>query len=198
LTLYPQETEDTVVKPEEWVDVYGDYLYRFAFARLRVASAAEEAVQETFLSGLRNLERFDGRGPQLAWLVTILKRKVVDAIRLRHKRGHIESYDPHVIDGEFYDLGMRLVGGSIQAEEFQFDVDESEIWQAVRECLEALTQPQADVFVLSVMEQLSTELICQELGISQELVWVRLHRARLALAKCVSRKMNWARGSSNE
>jgi len=195
LTLYPQETEDTIVGPEQWVDVYGDYLYRYAFARLRVASAAEEAVQETFLAGLRNLERFDARGPQLAWLVTILKRKVLDVLRLRNRRGKFEAYDPHEIDNSYIDLGKRLSGGSTQAEELQFDLEASEIWQAVRDCLAALTQSQADVFVLSVMEQLSTESICQELGISQEVVWVRLHRARLALAKCVSRKLDWARGS---
>ena len=34
--------------PSEWVDRYGDYLFRYAMLRLRDRSAAEDLVQETF------------------------------------------------------------------------------------------------------------------------------------------------------
>ncbi len=67
-------------------------------------------------------------------------------------------------------------------------VEAGEIWQIVRDCLAALPAAQADTFVLSVMEQMEPEQICQELGITLKNLWVRLHRARLGLAKCVSAK----------
>ena len=40
--------------------------------------------------------------------------------------------------------------------------------------------------VENVMEGMDTQEICRELGISSSNLWVRLHRARLGLAKCVA------------
>ena len=39
--------------PERWVDEHGDYLFRYARARLRDTAAAEDVVQETFLAALK-------------------------------------------------------------------------------------------------------------------------------------------------
>ena len=51
-----------------------------------------------------------------------------------------------------------------------------------------LPSNQADVFMLSVMEEMDSEEICQELSITPSNLWVRMHRARLGLAKCVGAK----------
>ncbi|MDG1897539.1 MAG: sigma factor-like helix-turn-helix DNA-binding protein [Fuerstiella sp.] len=51
---------------------------------------------------------------------------------------------------------------------------------------------QADVFMLSVMEEMDSDQICSELDISPSNLWVRLHKARLALAKCVGAR--WFQG----
>ncbi len=69
------------VDPEQWVDLYGDYLFRYALMRLRDHEAARDAVQETFLAGIKSLDRFDGRVAFKFWLRGILKFKIVDAIR---------------------------------------------------------------------------------------------------------------------
>src|SRR5438128_488751 len=45
-----------------WLDQHGDYLFRYAQFRLRDSSAAEDAVQETFLAALKAYERFQGSG----------------------------------------------------------------------------------------------------------------------------------------
>ena len=39
--------------------------------------------------------------------------------------------------------------------------------------------------MLSVMEEMSSDEICQELEITLSNLWDRLHRARLTLAQCV-------------
>jgi len=36
--------------PERWVDLHGDYLFKYALIRLRDAAKAEDAVQETFFN----------------------------------------------------------------------------------------------------------------------------------------------------
>ena len=55
----------------------------------------------------------------------------------------------------------------------------------MQHCLSHLPPGQADVFVLSVMEEMDSDEICRELEITSANLWTRLHRARLGLAKCV-------------
>jgi len=44
------------VDPSEWVDRYGDYLFRYAMLRVRDRSSAEDLVQETFLAALKRIQ----------------------------------------------------------------------------------------------------------------------------------------------
>src|SRR6266487_3292672 len=64
-----------------WVDQHGDYLYKSALFRVRDGSAAEDAVQETFLAALKAYHGFEGRGSERTWLVGILNHKVTDHFR---------------------------------------------------------------------------------------------------------------------
>ena len=175
------------IDPSVWVDQYGDYLFRYAFSRLRDANAAEEVVQETFLAGIRFQHQFTGQGSERGWLLGILKRKIVDYVRKRTRHDRTSSYqdenDPilELFDGT----------GNRRRDELPWSrtpdrvVESKELWDVVHKCLKHVPAGQADVFVLSVMEDLDTEEICKELGITPNNLWVRLHRARLMLAKCV-------------
>ena len=173
--------------PEGWVDSYGDYLFRYAWSRLRDTNAAEEVVQETFLSGVRFRDQFQGAGSERGWLLGILKRKIVDHVRRRQR------YDR---DGASWedepDPSVMLFDrhGNWRNEVFRpgQQIETAELWDIVQECLQHLPQGQADVFTLSVMEELDTDEICNQLQITPSNLWVRLHRARLGLAKCVGSK----------
>lgn len=174
--------------PEFWVDEYGDYLYRYAFSRLRDTNAAEEVVQETFLSGIRFQQKFTGAGTERAWLLGILKRKIVDHVRRRSR------YDRDGVSDDSSDPSAALFNHQGNWRDGSFpalpddQVASLELWDVVKDCLKNIPTGQADVFVLSVMEEMGADEICKELGISQSNLWVRLHRARLALAKCVGSK----------
>src|SRR5213593_1990717 len=76
-TKVTEKTPDAGV----WVDEHGDYLYKYALFRLRDASAAEDAVQETFLAAIKAYAKFEGRGSERTWLVGILKHKITDHFR---------------------------------------------------------------------------------------------------------------------
>lgn len=178
---------EKAIDPELWVDSYGDYLYRYAFSRLRDANAVEEVVQETFLAGIRYRDQFSGRGSERAWLLGILKRKIVDHIRLRAKFDRAASYeDEHDPSNQLFDEKGNwrhdAVTWSPRADQ---DVTSHELWEVVRNCLDHIPPGQADVFVLSVMEEMDTDEICREMDITPASFWTRMHRARLALSKCV-------------
>ena len=179
---------ESALDPEEWVDAYGDLFFSYAKSRLRDAGAAEELVQETFLAGIRSLNQYSGRGKQQAWLMGILRRKIVDHIRWRSKRRHHNLGDDDDPTAVLFDENGRWRDGVLPEITPDQEIETGELWEVVRDCLQYLPQGQADVFVLSAMEGMKTEEICKELDISTTNLWVRLHRARLVLAKCVGSK----------
>ncbi len=98
---FPEESPD----PGRWLDDHGDYLFKYAVFRLRDNTAAEDAVQETFLAALKAYKEFQGRASERTWLVGILKHKIIN---LRH--GMSEYY---VDDAEFIvkiPRGLKEVG----------------------------------------------------------------------------------------
>jgi len=192
----PQLTSDSnlsdvpAVDPSVWVDDYGDFLYRYAYSRLRDSNAAEEVVQETFLAGVRYAGQFSGRGSEQGWLTGILKRKIIDFVRKRNRDNRAAAYeDEHDPSAQMFDAMGNWKSNAIQFSPAPDQRQQSqELQQVVQDCLRTLPKGQADVFVLSVMEEMDSEDICSELEISPSNFWVRMHRARLGLAKCVGSK----------
>ena len=181
------------VNPDLWVDEYGDYLFRYAMSRLRDENAAEEVVQETFLAGVRFQDRYTGQGAERAWLLGILKRKIVDHVRRRTRYDRDGSYEGSNDPSEkMFDQNGNWKTGAFPTLTPDMEVESKEVWGVVEGCLEHLPQGQQDVFVLSVMEEMSSEEICKELEITPSNLWVRLHRARLGLAQCVGSR--WLHG----
>ena len=81
-TVDPSKPDITdSLDPSTWLELYGDYLYRYAVMRVNNPSVAEDLVQETFLAGIRSLKNFGGRSTLKTWLTGILKFKVMDYYR---------------------------------------------------------------------------------------------------------------------
>lgn len=194
--------KEQVVGPERWVDSYGDDLFRFAYKRVRDSQVAEELVQETFLAALRTPHKYSGSGSEIGWLKRIMHFKIIDNIRVRART---DGPDPQSEDAraqaqllelqgrwktdQWPPIHSRTVSGEHQAE-FH------ELWQIVQRCLTRIPPAQADVFVLSAIDELESSTICELLGITARCLWVRLHRARLELAKCVGSQ--WFTGDELE
>lgn len=170
------------------MDEHGDYLFRYALSRLRDRDAAEEAVQETFVTALASYERFEGRSSFRSWLGGILRHKILDHFRARAARedGHAaENLDDlflsngHAKDAPLPWRDMDPAG----------HVSRGEFWVQFEKCLGKLRQRAADVFVLHELEGLDRVEICKALGISSTNYWVLMHRARLGLRTCL--EANW-------
>lgn len=196
LSTYQRNLQTSAIDPEQWVDEYGDYLYRYAMSRLRDPSAAEEVVQDTFLAGIRKQDQFAGTGSQRGWLMGILKRKIIDFVRARSRREQRFGEDELDPTALLFDENGRWKAGVLPQIAPDTQVESRELWGVVRECLKHLPAGQADVFVLSVMEEMESDEICKELEITSSNLWVRLHRARLGLAKCVGAK--WFDGENSQ
>ena len=192
----PSESHETPSDVTTWVTEYADDLFRYALLQLRDRHAAEEVVQETFLGALKGRDSFTGRGSARSWLYSILRHKIVDFIRTRAKyAAEHGSPESHSSPNVSFDENGRWRAEAIDWRLPDQSIEERELWATLHECLSRLPTGQADAFVLRVMQGMESEEICGQLNISHSNLWVRLHRARLALAKCMG--VNWF-GDSEE
>ena len=182
-----------IVPPEEWLDRYGDYLYRFALLRLRNKASAEDAVQDTLLAGIKGFDRFDGRVDVKFWLRGILHNKIVDLIRASVKQNKISDREREEMEQPSSFLFKRAGIPSRRPDEWGFDpskaFERDEFWQVFRGCVGKLKDKQQQAFVLKEMDNMSSEEVCKLLDVSPNNLWVLIHRARKQLKLCL--KKNW-------
>ena len=168
------------------------YLLRYASLQLRDAAAAEDAVQEALLAALAGKSGFAGRANLRTWLTGILKHKIVDAIR-RHSRERPQSEVTAEGEDRDFDALFDQRGHWQDApdawEQPEQALSQRQFLAALEECLRALPERTARVFLMREHLGLDTPEICKELGITSTHCWVMLHRARMALRQCL--EMNW-------
>jgi RNA polymerase sigma-70 factor (ECF subfamily) len=186
----PEEDPQVKYETHLWVEKYGDYLYRFALMRLRDPQVAEDAVQETFLAALKNLHQFDGRVDVKYWLRGILRNKTVDHVRKSVRRKELQDEQIQEVVGE---LLFKTSGvPSAKPKPWAFDPDEAfaqeEFWEAFRGCLDGLSEQMRTAFYMKMVEERETSEICKELDITDNYLWVTLHRARALLKTCLESK----------
>ena len=182
-------TETNKLDPGSWVQKYGDIFYQFAIRRLNDAQAAEDVVQETFLAAIKSSVSFRGDSLESTWLSSILRKKTVDVIRKRERRRKVQPISAGAEVNDFSeDQCLEVIGASFSTSPSKA-MNDAEFMNLVQTSLAGLPKNQADVFVLRELEQLEPEAICELLEISRKNLWVRLYRARVALAKCISEKL---------
>jgi RNA polymerase sigma-70 factor (TIGR02943 family) len=179
--------------PERWVDEHGDVLYRYALVRVRKPEIAQDLVQETLLAAMRSYEKFAGQSSVRSWLCGILKHKLGDYFR---KLGRETSFTDLEFLADEYSEKFVPEGYWVHMngpKEWKPEVDEvmhrDEFWKVMRECLGRLPDRVATVFMMREMDEIESKEICATLSISENNLWVMLHRARMALRECL--EMNW-------
>ena len=177
--------------PEAWVDLYGNYMYRYALARLADPEAAQEMVQEALVAAIYAFDRFEGKSSVKTWLIAILKRKIVDHFRRTKNRqfvGSIETQD-YGTDQMFDDTGHWVVKPAPWTVNPAVAYEQQEFINILYQCISKLPERLAEIFMLREFEEMSTEQICRQLDISESNSWVMLYRARLQLRSCL--EQNW-------
>ena len=187
--------------PERWVEEHGDYLFKFALARLRDTTRAEDMVQETFLAALKGEKSFAGRSAEKSWLVGILKHKIIDHFRKAGRETsftdlefyHDEESERFIPDGRRQGGWIHETGRNLGPMEWSADpgagLDSADFWKTFRDCSGKLPRNIATVFTMREVDGVESKEICQVLNISESNLWVMLHRARMALRRCL--ETNW-------
>ncbi|MDO6760884.1 sigma-70 family RNA polymerase sigma factor [Tamlana sp. 2_MG-2023] len=180
---------DHQINPDKWIDSYSDYLFNYTIARVSDREMAQDLVQDTFLAALKSMKNFKGEASERTWLISILKRKIIDHYRkINSNKGKAEvriNYRDSESEGDW--LEERVADPFDKTAEDS--LENSELGDAIHNCLSKLPKKQAEVFKMKTILNYETETICNELNITASNLWVIIHRARTAMADCL--KENW-------
>lgn len=181
--------------PERWVDEHGDYLYHYALSRLRDPGRAEDFVQEALLAALRSADRYQGRSCERTWLTGILKNKLLDHFRKAGRETNfsdLEFYgdeEEKTFENRAFPDHWNNACAPAEWDDAGAALDREEFWRVFHRCSSKLPERVARVFLLREVDDIPSEEICATLNISPNNLWVMLHRARLALRRCL--ELNW-------
>lgn len=177
---------------EALIQRYHGPLIRLAMAYVRDHGVAEDVVQETWLTCLRSLDKFEGRSSLKTWIFGIL----INVARSRRRKesrllpftslfrgddsdSQRPTVDPHRFGGD----GMWIAPPDSWSNVPLSNLLQAETLERVKIAIEGLPLKQREVIVLRDVAGLEAVEVCQLLSISAENQRVRLHRGRAAVRK---------------
>lgn len=161
---------------DECIRRYTPMVYQLALKLLGDEAEAEDVAQETFLNAFRAIDSFEWRSELSTWLYRIAYNAAMGRLRKREAQ--------HVSVEE---LALRTDGQAVPRQLLDWcclperDFETAEARRKLEAAIAALPETLKPVFVLRVLEDLSTREVAETLGISESNVKVRLRRARLFL-----------------
>jgi len=160
-----------------WFDAFSDPVYGFIFYRVgRDADLAGDVAQETFVTALETIHRFDpDRGEMFPWLTHIARNCIRKALRRRGKDGALPDFWK-TVDRQLFGV-MTKLDSNILPEEL---LERKETVEHVRMALTNLPCRYQAALRNRYYEELSLHEIAALEGINEGAAKVLLHRARQA------------------
>ena len=157
---------------------HGGRMLAVARRLVRDEEDARDAVQEAFVSAFRSLDRFEGGSRLATWLHRIVVNCCLMRLRSRQRRPEepIEDLLP-----KFLEDGHQAPASVAWSEPVDEPIHRKEICGLVRESIDRLPESYRTVLILRDIEELSTADAAAMLGVTENALKIRLHRARQAL-----------------
>ncbi len=170
-----------------WVDDYADILFNYANVRLNDQDLAKDLVQDTFVSALKGIDRFQGKSTVKTWLFSILKRKIIDHWRKQESR---KTKPMSFFTSEGMMRGGFLEGFQPQGRlsEIDTEIENTELREAIAGCINLLPAKWKGIVLDKMVEGKESEEVCKEHDITPSNLWVIMHRAKLQLRDCLEKK----------
>ncbi len=158
---------------------YERRVYVAVLALLGSESEAEDAAQEVMIKAFRNLTSFRSESRFSTWLTSIALNEARSRLR-KAKRAQLESLDERPVDSEGdFTPAMLTDWREIPSEA----LERAELRATLKSAVEELPPIYREVFTLRDLEELNVEETARTLGVTANVVKVRLHRARILLQK---------------
>lgn len=185
-----EPTKKNILYPNNWVQLHADYLFNYTISRINNHDLAKDLVQETFFAGLKAKDNFKGLASERTWLISILKRKIIDYYRkINSTKGKAEVKMNFYADGEREGEWIEERVPTNWDTDAEKSIENEELNDALNKCIDNLPEKYASVFKMKTLQHFETEEICKELDITASNLWVIIHRARTQLRRCM--EDNW-------
>ncbi|MFK5958887.1 MAG: sigma-70 family RNA polymerase sigma factor [Lutibacter sp.] len=179
-----------ILNPNKWIKLHADYLYNYTISRINNQDLSKDIVQDTFFAALKAKDNFQGKASERTWLISILKRKIIDHYRkINSAKGKTEVKMNFYSDGDREGEWIEECVPNSWKTEVEKNIENTELSEAIEKCIDDLPEKYAMVFRMKTIQQFETEEICKELEITSSNLWVIIHRARTQLRKCLEE--NW-------
>jgi RNA polymerase sigma-70 factor (ECF subfamily) len=167
----------------ELVKMYEKTVYNFAFKVCRNKDRAENTMQETFLSMVKNLNQFKGDSKLSTWLYTIISNHCLMSARSagKHQLASIDDEDAAFNEKDFADWHVSPAQIT----------ENNELKALLDSAISKLHPDYRVVFLLRDVEGLSTEETAKITRLSVPAVKSRLHRARAFLRNELNEKLKY-------
>jgi len=165
---------------EELVRRHSQLIYRALIAILGDPTDAQDVLQDTLLSAFKHIGGFQGRSKFSTWLVSIARNAALQ--RLRDRR-NTESLDENNFDEDREFRPRQIAAWQDNPEQSH---SKSEIRRLVERGLLQLPAKYRVIVMLRDIDQLSTDDVARQLGLSVPAVKTRLLRGRLMLREWLS------------
>ncbi|MEE9355922.1 MAG: RNA polymerase sigma factor [Methylococcaceae bacterium] len=151
---------------------YNQRLYRIARSIVRDEHEAMDVIQDTYIKAYDQLHKFRGPEGFVHWLSRITTNEAL--MRLR-KRSRIK----YILDDPMY------TPPEIESYEQQplSKVADQQLHKLLEEAIDTLPMDSRSVFVMRTIQKLSTRETALSLGLTEQAVKTRLHRAKRIIRK---------------
>lgn len=162
----------------DWAEMvsHRDALVRFAQRRLLDPVLAEDVVHDVFEAVMSGRAAFAGRSALRSWLTAILKHKIVDLVR---QRAPLHSLDHGAGDDDESDACSDIECPQPRPDEV---AEQRERLAQTLSRIASLPAGLRDAVQLRLLQDRDTDEVCAALAISEDNLFVRLHRARRQLS----------------
>jgi len=163
----------------ELIRPYERMVYLTVFSIVRNQTDAEDSAQDAMVNAYRHLGKFRGDAKFSTWLTTIAVNEGRQKLR-RAKRTKEDSLD-EPIEGEEQELTPAPL---TDWREIPLEaLERKELRETLRNAVAALPDIYRQIFTLRDLDELNVAETAAALGINENMVKVRLHRARMMLQK---------------
>jgi RNA polymerase sigma-70 factor, ECF subfamily len=165
---------------EALVRRHAQLIYRVLAAILGNPDDAQDAMQDAFFSAFKHIDGFQGRSKFSTWLVSIARNAGLQRLRHRKRDESLDEGGPED-DQDFRPRQVRAWEDNPEQSHSR-----SEIRELIERGIMGLPANYRAVVMLRDIEQLSTDEVARQLGLSVPAVKVRLLRGRLMLRDWLS------------
>lgn len=160
-------------------------IYRVARAVVKDETEVEDVMQQAYFNAYQHLDQFEERSQFSTWLTRIALNEAFSRRRkMRQSEGTISDAD--IASGD----PMETATSSQPDPERQAYA--GELHRMLEEAVDALPETYRTVFMLRDIEGLTTSETGEGLGLGDEAVKTRLHRARAMIRRAVTARLGEA------